>query len=265
VKDKRNGTDGTNRTYATYGTYATMGIGPLSALQPMTDGSTLDVELMTSNNGQSTGLDFEELRRQMVESQVRRRGVSDEKLLQAMVSVPRHEFVPFSQRERAYEDHALPIGYGQTISQPYIVGYMIEQLRLQADHRVLEIGTGSGYQAAVLARIVKEVYSLEIVDALAERAETDLIRLGFTNVFVRATDGYDGWLDHAPFDAIIVAAALDHVPQPLLDQLTDRGRMIIPIRTWHGQHLVLLEKNGPDIRKEHLCGVVFVPFTRKTD
>jgi protein-L-isoaspartate(D-aspartate) O-methyltransferase len=231
----------------------------------MRDGSTFRVELMTSNNGQSTGLDFEELRWQMVEYQVRRRGVSDERVLQAMLSVPRHEFVPFSQRDRAYEDHALPIGYSQTISQPYIVGYMIEQLRLQPNYRVLEIGTGSGYQAAVLARIVKEVYSLEIVDALAERAETDLLRLGFTNVFVRATDGYDGWLDRAPFDAIIVAAALDHAPQPLLDQLADGGRMIIPIRTWHGQHLVLFQKIGNEIRKEHLCGVVFVPFTRKTD
>jgi protein-L-isoaspartate(D-aspartate) O-methyltransferase len=219
---------------------------------------------MTSNNGQSTDQDFEGLRRQMVEHQVRRRGVSDENVLSAMLSVPRHEFVPFSQREHAYEDHALPIGYGQTISQPYIVGYMIEQLRLLQNHRVLEIGTGSGYQAAVLARIAKEVYSLEIVDALADRAETDLLRLKFTNVLVRTTDGYEGWSDRAPFDAIIVAAALDHAPQPLLDQLADGGRMIIPIRTWHGQHLVLLEKIGSEFRKEHLCGVVFVPFTRKT-
>ena len=165
----------------------------------------------------------------MVREQIAGRDVRDPRVLAALAHVPRHELVPDEMREYAYEDRPLPIGHGQTISQPYVVAYMTEQLRLRGDERVLEIGTGSGYQAAVLAELAREVYSIEIVEELGERARADLARLGYSNVHVRVGDGYRGWPEQAPFDAIIVTAAPGHVPQPLIDQLAVGGRLVLPV------------------------------------
>ena len=191
----------------------------------------------------------------------RGRDITNARVLAALGSVPRHEFVPERVRNQAYEDHPLPIGYGQTISQPYIVAFMTEKLDPQPKDRVLEIGTGSGYQAAVLAKLVAKVYTIEIVEPLAERARADLQRLGYTNVLVRAGDGYLGWPDAAPFDAIIVTCAPDKVPQPLIEQLKDGGRMIIPIgETWE-QKLVLLRKRGQRLEETVVLPVRFVPMT----
>jgi protein-L-isoaspartate(D-aspartate) O-methyltransferase len=199
----------------------------------------------------------------MVEDQIKGRGVTDSRVTEVMSSVPRHEFVPENYRTHAYEDHPLPIGYGQTISQPYIVAFMTEQLRSQPTDRVLEIGTGSGYQAAVLSKLVAEVYTIEIVKPLAQRAETDLRRLNYSNVKVKAGDGYKGWPEHAPFDAIIVTAAPDHVPQPLIDQLKEGGRMIIPVGGREMQQLYLLEKHVGKLTQRAVLPVNFVPLTRE--
>jgi len=189
------------------------------------------------------------------------RGITNRRVLQAMGTVPRHEFVPEAQRRWAYEDGPLPLGYGQTISQPYIVALMTQELDPQADHRILEIGTGSGYQTAVLAQLAKEVYTIEIVEALATRAAADLRRLGYTHVFVRAGDGYRGWPDKAPFDSIIVTCAPDHIPQPLLDQLKDGGRMAIPVGPKMNQELYVLEKRDGAIHRRDVLPVRFVPMT----
>lgn len=198
----------------------------------------------------------------MVERQIAARGVSDARVLAAMNKVPRHELVPDGVRAAAYADHPLPIGHGQTISQPYIVAFMTEQLRPEPTDRVLEVGTGSGYQAAVLAELVKEVYSIEIVEPLAKRAADDLQRLGYKNVKVKAGDGYKGWPDYAPFDAVIVTCAPDHVPQPLIDQLKEGGRMIIPVGEEHGaQELYLLRKEGGKLQRRAVLPVRFVPMT----
>lgn len=200
----------------------------------------------------------------MVESQLKSpgRGIRDARVLQAMATVPRHEFVPPALRHLAYEDHPLPIGEGQTISQPFIVAFMTEQLRPKANDRVLEVGTGSGYQAAVLASLVKTVFTIEIVEPLARRAEADLKRLGYTNVSVRAGDGYAGWPEAAPFDIIIVTCAPDHVPAPLVEQLKEGGKMIIPVGTAsEGQNLVLLEKRENRLRQGTVLPVRFVPMT----
>jgi protein-L-isoaspartate(D-aspartate) O-methyltransferase len=195
----------------------------------------------------------------MVREQIEARGVRDERVLEALRTVPRHEFVPEDQRPFAYEDRALPIGYRQTISQPFVVAAMSDALELEGGERVLEVGTGSGYQAAILARLVGEVYTIEIVPELAERAARDLARLGFGNVHVRHGDGYRGWPEHAPFDAVIVTAAPDHVPQPLLDQLVVGGRLVIPVGRW-GQELVVLTKEEGGVRREELFPVRFVPM-----
>ena len=203
-------------------------------------------------------------REDMVTRQIERRGVSDAAVLRAMRAVPRHEFVPAEYQPQAYNDHPLPIGFGQTISQPYIVALMTEALDLQPGERVLEIGTGSGYQAAVLAEIVDEVYTIEIIGALAERAQADFERLGYHEIAVKHADGYFGWEEHAPFDAIIVTAAPDHVPQPLLNQLADGGRLVIPVGPPGGyQSLWLYTREGDDYRAENLGGVIFVPLTRE--
>src|SRR6266566_2144192 len=206
--------------------------------------------------------DFVVARQHMVEIQIKGRGITDSRVTEVMSSVPRHEFVPENYRAHAYEDHPLPIGYGQTISQPYIVAFMTEQLRPQPTDRVLEVGTGSGYQAAVLSKLVAEVYTIEILKPLAQRAEVDLRRLNYSNVKVKAGDGYKGWPEHAPFDAIIVTAAPDHVPQPLVEQLKEGGRMIIPVGKTGAQMLYLLEKRGGKIKQEAVIPVKFVPFTR---
>jgi protein-L-isoaspartate(D-aspartate) O-methyltransferase len=208
--------------------------------------------------------DYERERRMMVVRQLEHRGISDKRVLQAMSEVPRHEFVPSEARSAAYGDHPLPIGCGQTISQPYIVAFMAERLALEPSDRLLEVGTGSGYQAAVLSRLVKEIFSIEIVDELILRATSDLKRLEYQNILVKKGDGYEGWSEFAPFDAITVAAALDHIPQPLIDQLREGGRMVIPVGSAHHQQLLLIEKNPNGLRRRAICPVRFVPFTRRS-
>lgn len=207
--------------------------------------------------------DAEAERQSMVGTQIAAREVRDARVLAAMRAVPRHEFVPAELRAQAYEDRPLPIGHEQTISQPYIVAFMTEQLALQPAHRVLEIGTGSGYQAAVLAKLVAEVFTIEIVEPLAQRAAADLTRLGFKNVQVRAGDGYQGWPEAAPFDAIIVTCAPDHVPEPLVRQLKDGGRMVIPVGEFGAQEIYVLEKRGGQIERRAVLPVRFVPMTGK--
>jgi protein-L-isoaspartate(D-aspartate) O-methyltransferase len=177
--------------------------------------------------------------------------------------VPREEFVPADERGEAYEDGPLPIGHGQTISQPYIVAFMTEQLRLKSSDRVLEIGTGSGYQAAILAELVSEIYSVEIVEPLAKNAEATLQRLGYKNVHVKIGDGYKGWPDAAPFDAIIVTCAPEKVPQPLIDQLKDGGRVVIPVGERFAQQLYLLEKKNGQMKESVTLPVRFVPMVRE--
>jgi protein-L-isoaspartate(D-aspartate) O-methyltransferase len=207
---------------------------------------------------------FKEERRRMVVQQIERRGISDRRVLEAMREVPRHEFVPAAMKARAYDDHPLPIGCGQTISQPYIVAFMLEHLRLKATDRVLELGTGSGYQAAILSKLVAQVFSIEIVDELILRATADFRRLGYQNILLKSGDGYEGWPEFAPFDAISVAAAPDHIPQPLISQLREGGRMVIPVGDTVDQNLLLIEKSAGVMRKRVMCSVRFVPFTRKT-
>ncbi len=196
----------------------------------------------------------------MVALQIASRDVSDERVLAAMRRVPRHAFVPDELVREAYDDRPLPIGHGQTISQPYIVGFMSSALELSGDERVLEIGTGSGYQAAVLAELAREVYTIEIVPELGRQAEQLLRELGYENVHVRIGDGYLGWPEVAPFDAILVTAAPDHVPQPLIDQLTIGGRMILPIGE-ERQELVLLRRTESGLEREQVLPVRFVPMT----
>jgi protein-L-isoaspartate(D-aspartate) O-methyltransferase len=205
-------------------------------------------------------VDYAALRDEMVREQIEARGIRDPRVLAALRAVPRHELVPESQRASAYADRPLPIGSGQTISQPYIVAYMSEALALAAGARVLEIGTGSGYQAAVLAELGAEVYSIEIVPELAQRAQRDLARLGYSRVQVREGDGYAGWPEAAPFDAILLTAAPERVPQPLLDQLAKGGRLIAPVGELV-QELVRFTRGASEIREERLIPVRFVPMT----
>ena len=205
---------------------------------------------------------YRQARQRMVDYQIRGRGVSDEAVLNAMLTVPRHEFVPEEFLGQAYADHPLPIGYGQTISQPYIVALMTELLKITPGDKVLEIGTGSGYQAAILAQLTDQVYTVEIIKELAAQAEARLKRLGYTQVHVLNADGYYGWEEHAPFDAIIVTCAPDHVPQPLVKQLKDGGRMVIPVGPPGGyQSLWLIVRQGEDVKMTNMGGVAFVPLT----
>jgi len=199
-------------------------------------------------------------RQRMVREQLMPRGVHDKRVLAAMSKVPRQEFVPQDSRAASYTDQPLPISYGQTISQPYIVAFMTEQLHPSSGDRVLEIGTGSGYQAAILGELVAEVYSIEIIEPLAKTAEATLQRLGYKNVFVKVGDGYKGWPEHAPFDAITVTCAPDHVPQPLIDQLKEGGRMIIPVGGFGDQELYLLEKKNGQLERRAVLPVRFVPM-----
>ena len=206
-----------------------------------------------------------EERSAMVEHQIARRGVKDQAVLEAMRRVPRHELVPSNLRFASYEDRPLPIGHGQTISQPYIVGYMTEILELKPGDTVLEVGTGSGYQAAILARIVRHVVTMEIINALAKRAAADLGRLGYKNITVLHGDGYFGYETVSPFDAIIVTAAAEHIPPPLLKQLKPGGRMVIPVGAsgWT-QNLMLVEKQEDGrIVTRNILPVRFVPLTRQ--
>ena len=204
--------------------------------------------------------EYTALRERMVETQIARRGVVDSAVLAAMRTVPRHCFVPEKHRPYSYSDEPLPIGEGQTISQPYIVAYMTEAMELRSTDRVLEIGTGSGYQAAVLARIVDSVFTIEIIEPLAQRAESTLAELGYTNVFVRCGDGYRGWPEHAPFDAIIVTAAPDHVPKPLIDQLAVGGRLVIPVGII-SQDLLVVRRIKDGVVTDTTLPVRFVPMT----
>jgi protein-L-isoaspartate(D-aspartate) O-methyltransferase len=205
---------------------------------------------------------FEARRLRMVEQQIRDRGVKDARVLAAMAKVPRHRFVPDSELDNAYEDGPLSIGFGQTISQPYIVAYMTEAMALSSSARVLEIGTGSGYQAAVLAELVADVSTIEIVPGLAARAAQTLKDLGYERVHAREGDGYLGWPERAPFDAIIVTAAPDHVPQPLVDQLRVGGRLVIPVGRGL-QDLIVYVKHAEGLRELERLPVRFVPLTRK--
>ena len=203
-----------------------------------------------------------EARRRMVEYQIRSRGVRDPRVLEAMEAVPRHEFVPDDHLSMAYSDGPLPIGYGQTISQPYIVAVMTELLELKPDDRILEIGTGSGYQAAILAELVDEVYTMEIIPELAELARERLARLGYGSIHSVNADGYYGWEEYAPYDAIIVTAAPDHIPQSLVEQLKDGGCIVIPVGPvgWY-QTLWLITKEGGETEYHNKGGVTFVPLT----
>lgn len=187
----------------------------------------------------------------------------DPRVMTAMDTVPRHEFVPFPERRFAYTNRPLPIGHGQTISQPYMVAVMTDMLKPKSHHQVLEIGTGSGYQAAMLAELVKEVFSIEIIKPLAEQARTRLARLGYSNIQTRIADGYYGWQEHAPFDSIVVTAAASHIPPPLLKQLKPGGRMIIPVgSTFMVQQLVLVEKSKTNkVTVSQIMPVRFVPLT----
>ncbi len=209
--------------------------------------------------------DWQIARRNMVERQIRARGVRDAAVLEAMQRVPRHLFVPAEYREASYSDSPLPIGYDQTISQPYIVALMTEAVQPKSGQRALDVGTGCGYQAAVLAEIVDSVFSIEIVKPLADDAAKRLADLGYRNVEVRHGDGYRGWPEHAPFDVIIVAAAPEHVPQPLVDQLAIGGRLVIPVGDQR-QQLLLIEKL-PDgsLREISLAPVAFVPMTGEAE
>jgi protein-L-isoaspartate(D-aspartate) O-methyltransferase len=205
---------------------------------------------------------FKAARESLVENHIAGRGIADPKVLAAMRTVPRHCFVPKRMVSKAYADTALPIGASQTISQPYVVALMTESLKLSGKQRVLEIGTGSGYQAAVLAKIVKEVYSIEIKETLHQESTRLLETLGFTNIVTRHGDGYFGWEEAAPFDAIMITAAVNHVPPPLLKQLSEGGRLILPLgNPFSYQNLTLITKTKGDFVTQQITGVLFVPMT----
>lgn len=205
--------------------------------------------------------DFARQRRNLIE-QLRSEGITSSTVLEAMLKVPRHKFVPPSQRHLAYQNRPLPIGHDQTISQPFIVGYMTEAASIAPGEKVLEIGTGSGYQAAVLAELAKQVYTIEIIPELAEGARTVLHELGYKNVVVKTGNGYEGWKEHAPFDAIVVTAAPDQVPQALVDQLALKGKMVIPVGTTF-QEMVIITRDESGVIERRTIPVRFVPMTGK--
>ena len=203
-------------------------------------------------------------RKTMVESQIIARGIKDQKVIDAMFKVERHLFMSSDYASQAYGDFPLPIGDGQTISQPYIVALMTEVLHLKKTSKVLEVGTGSGYQAAVLAQICDSVFTIEIYESLAKQADNLLRILGYNNIKVKTGDGYQGWVEHSPFDAIIVTCAPTHVPKALQDQLAEGGRLVIPVGELHDQELVLFEKKDGKFRKKDLVAVRFVPMIDTT-
>jgi protein-L-isoaspartate(D-aspartate) O-methyltransferase len=207
---------------------------------------------------------LEDLRKEMVEKQIRARGVKDPRVLDALLRVERHNFVPSGMETVAYDDNPLSIGEGQTISQPYIVALMTELAKVQPTSKVLEVGTGSGYQAAVLAVLAKEVFTIEIIPSLGNQAKEKLKALGYENVHVRVGDGYQGWPEEAPFDAIVVTAAPDHVPQPLVDQLKIGGRLVIPLGDFY-QDLAVLTRTEKGLNRETIIPVRFVPMTGEAE
>ena len=215
-------------------------------------------------NQQSQEDIYAEKREIMVKTQIEARGVRDKLVLDAMLKVPRHLFVSESLKDQAYSDGPLPIGEGQTISQPYIVALMTELLGFKGGEKVLEIGTGSGYQAAILAEIATEVYTIEIICSLAEMSEKRLKEMGYENITVRCADGYQGWEEHAPFDGVIVTAAPDHIPQPLVDQLKVGGRLVIPVGDVF-QELMVVTKTETGIKKMNVIPVRFVPMTGEAE
>ncbi len=202
---------------------------------------------------------FTDERKEMVESQIISRGIKDKRVLSAMLKVERHIFVPANLQKNAYDDNPLPIGYDQTISQPYIVAIMTELLELKGDEKVLEIGTGSGYQAAILAELCKEVYTIEIIPELGKNAEKILNESGYKNIKVKIGDGFAGWKEYAPFDGIIVTCAPKDIPEPLLEQLKDNGRLVIPVGDDY-QELLLVKKINGRITKQSIIPVLFVPM-----
>lgn len=204
---------------------------------------------------------FGQLRQRMVDAQLRDRDIVDPEVLRAMGRVPRHRFVPDALRDAAYDDRPLPIGHAQTISQPYVVAFMTQLIAPTRRSRVLDVGTGSGYQAAVLGELCKEVHSIEILKTLADEAAGRLTALGYKNITVRHGDGYRGWKEHAPFDGIIVAAAAGHVPQPLVDQLAPGGRLVIPVGRFYQELLVVHKRADGSIERRSVLPVAFVPMT----
>jgi protein-L-isoaspartate(D-aspartate) O-methyltransferase len=207
---------------------------------------------------------FQSQRQYMIKEQLEARGIREPRVLKAMLTVPRHLFVEPNLAPLAYEDYPLPIANNQTISQPYIVAYMTELAAISPQAKVLEIGTGSGYQAAILGLLAKKVYTIEFFPELAQKARHLLQELGYTNIQVKAGDGYQGWAEHAPYDAILVTAAPDHIPQPLIDQLAINGKMLIPVGKW-SQYLVILTKTEYGIVENRTLPVRFVPLMRKIE
>ncbi len=249
------------------GVYLTMGRGKVKeeevAVSPSPPPSPTATETPPEPTPTLERDPFAAHREHMVRSQIEARGVKDPQVLEAMRDIPRHEFVPLPYLDRAYEDHPLPIGYGQTISQPYMVAVMTELLHVEEGDKVLEVGTGSGYQAAILAEITDQVYSVEIIPELAESAAARLKRLGYEQVKVANLDGYYGWEEHAPYDGIIVTCAPDHMPSPLLEQLKDGGRLVIPVGPPGAyQTLWLVEREGDEfLYKNVMEWIRFVPLT----
>lgn len=219
--------------------------------------------MLRRGKARSSSTDYDKEQEHMVESQLVRRGIKDRRVLDAMRQVPRHLFVPKDTRGLAYCDGPLPIGQGQTISQPYIVALMTELLELTGQEKVLELGTGSGYQAAILSRLVRQVYSVERHAALAEQAEKVFAQLGYDNIVISVGDGTLGWPEHSPYEAIIVTAAAPDVPQPLMEQLADGGRLVAPVGSRWSQVLAKVKRQGETLTKEHLTAVAFVPLVGK--
>jgi protein-L-isoaspartate(D-aspartate) O-methyltransferase len=221
-----------------------------------------DASKVSQQANSTTGDQFSEQRRRMVEQQIRARGIKNSAVLEAMMKVPRHRFVPAKLAHSAYQDNPLPIGQGQTISQPYIVAYMSEAADISKSDKVLEIGTGSGYQAAILGELAKEVYTIEILPELAERARQILSELGYKNVNVKTGNGYEGWPEHAPYDAIVVTAAPDEVPKALINQLAVNGTMVIPVGEMN-QEMMIITKTPQGVIEKRTIPVRFVPMTGK--